>query len=103
MSLSLTLSLSSFSSSFVSNVADPADRVSPEHQQIMLLEIMEEGIIKWNGEIEAMDKNEWLNVGMVLGKVADGDEDEEGNEEEWAWQAYLHDNTEEENQTYHLP
>lgn len=74
-------------------IADPADRLSPEHQQIMLLEVMEEGTIKWNRGIETIDEKEWLSVGTVLGEVDDGDKDEEGIEEEWAWQAYLHDNS----------
>mmetsp|Transcript_13526 Transcript_13526/g.24466 ORF Transcript_13526/g.24466 Transcript_13526/m.24466 type:complete len:141 (+) Transcript_13526:89-511(+) len=80
-------------------IADPADRVTQDHQQIMLLEIMEEGSIKWNREIiEAMDKrNEWVKVGTIIGEVSDGSEEDEedGDEiEEWAWQAYLHDNDE---------
>mmetsp|Transcript_26198 Transcript_26198/g.56478 ORF Transcript_26198/g.56478 Transcript_26198/m.56478 type:complete len:141 (+) Transcript_26198:43-465(+) len=80
-------------------IADPADRVTQDHQQIMLLEIMEEGSIKWNSEsVEAMEeRNEWVKVGTIIGEVSDGSEEDEedGVEiEEWAWQAYLHDNDE---------
>ncbi len=61
----------------------------------MLLECMEEGVVKWTSEIEAIDSKQWINVGTVLGEIVDDDDDDEGDdlkEEEWTWQAYLHDN-----------
>eukprot|EP00579_Thalassiosira_antarctica_P009051 CAMPEP_0201901542 /NCGR_PEP_ID=MMETSP0902-20130614/54486_1 /ASSEMBLY_ACC=CAM_ASM_000551 /TAXON_ID=420261 /ORGANISM="Thalassiosira antarctica, Strain CCMP982" /LENGTH=190 /DNA_ID=CAMNT_0048435505 /DNA_START=54 /DNA_END=627 /DNA_ORIENTATION=- len=66
---------------------DPAYRISPEHQPMMLIESMEEGRIEWNEETEVIDRNELLNVGTALGKIDDGDDD--GDEEEWTWQAYF--------------
>ncbi|KAL7530271.1 hypothetical protein ACHAXR_006708 [Thalassiosira sp. AJA248-18] len=74
--------------------SDPADRVTPGHQSMMLLECMEEGIIKWNDDIEDIERSQ-LTVGTLLGSISDEDEDEDegdNDQEEWAWQAYLHDN-----------
>ena len=61
---------------------------------MMLLECMEEGVVKWTSEIEAIDSSQWINVGTVLGEITDDDDDDEGGDhkEEWTWQAYLHDN-----------
>lgn len=64
-------------------VADPADRPSPDHRPMMLLETLEEGRLKnlkdWKGK--------WMKVGTNIGVIDDG-EDIDGD---WAWQAYLHD------------
>ena len=68
---------------------------------MMLIESMEEGRIEWNEETEVIDRNELLNVGTALGKIDDGDDD--GDEEEWTWQAYLHDDIEGESQTENPP
>lgn len=76
-------------------IADPADRVSPDHQQIMLLECMEEGVLHWNADVDTMDKSQMFKVGTVLGKIDDGYEDDE-KDEDWHWQAYLHDSDESE-------
>lgn len=70
-------------------IADPADRVSPDHKPTMLLECMEEGTLFWNKEVETIDANHWLEVGTVLGEIID--EEDDGADEEWKWQAYLHD------------
>lgn len=70
-------------------LADPADRVFPDHEPTMLLECMEEGIIHWNKEIETLDSSQLLEVGTILGEIIDEDDDRE--DEDWKWQAYLHD------------
>ena len=49
---------------------------------------MEEGVLHWNKEV-GTDESQWLEVGTVLGEIVD--EDDEGLDEEWKWQAYLHD------------
>jgi hypothetical protein len=79
-------------------IEDPAFRVSPEHRQLMLLEIIEDGRIKWltndndddDGDVNSMID---LPVGTVIGEVCDDDDDDNNDEvaEEWAWQAYMHD------------
>ena len=75
----------------------------------MLVEIMEEGKIRWNREVVDNAKR-WLEVGTIVGEVRDDDDDDddgggggeedgaagddgggEGEEECWAWQAYTHD------------
>ena len=86
--------------------ADPAYRAAPDHMQKMLVEIMEEGTIKWNRELvdsasSGLERGagRWLGVGTVVGEVRDDDdgaEDGAGDdggeeEEEWSWQAYTHD------------
>ena len=55
----------------------------------MLLECMEEGVLHWNKDIETLDANQWLEVGTIIGEIVD--EDDDGGDEEWKWQAYLHD------------
>eukprot|EP00956_Cyclotella_meneghiniana_P036781 scaffold130514_cov79-Cyclotella_meneghiniana.AAC.3 len=70
-------------------IADPADRVTPNHQPTMLLECMEEGTLQWNKFTETIDASQWIEVGTVLGEIID-EGDEEGVDEEWKWQAYLH-------------
>lgn len=77
-------------SHFLLPKADPADRVTPNHEPTMLLECMEEGTLHWNKVTETIDASQWLEVGTVLGEIID-EEDEEGVDEEWKWQAYLHD------------
>lgn len=56
----------------------------------MLLECMEEGVLRWNQDIETWDDGRWIKVGTILGEIIDED-DEDSLEEEWKWQAYLHD------------
>ena len=68
------------------HTADPADRVTPDHQPIMLLESMEEGTLHWDASI---DESQWLEVGTVLGEIVDEDDDD--IDKNWEWQAYLHD------------
>lgn len=60
----------------------------------MLIECMEEGEIQWNHKMEDTNRRQWLNVGTVLGEIADGDEedDEDADKETWTWQAYIHEN-----------
>jgi hypothetical protein len=53
---------------------------------MMLLESMEEGILHWK---EGLEDTKWLEVGTILGEIID--EDDLGYDEEWKWQAYLHD------------
>ena len=73
-------------------IADPADRITPNHQHIMLLECMEEGTVHWYDE----EKLDWIDVGTILGEVTTDDSDGEVEEdEEWTWQAYLHDDVDE--------
>jgi hypothetical protein len=60
--------------------------MSPNHQPMMLLESMEEGILHWK---EGLEDTKWLEVGTILGEIID--EDDLGYDEEWKWQAYLHD------------
>ena len=91
------------------NEDDPAYRANPDHRQKMLVEIMEEGTIRWNREVVDNAKR-WLEVGTIVGEVRDDDDDDddgggggeedgaagddgggEGGEECWAWQAYTHD------------
>jgi hypothetical protein len=50
---------------------------------------MEEGILHWNKEIETLDASQLLEVGTILGEIID--EDDDGEDEDWKWQAYLHD------------
>ena len=79
-------------------IADPADRITPNYQHVMLLECMEEGTVHWNLNAENLD---WIDVGTILGEVTT-DDDCDGNgdgdveeDEEWTWQAYLHDDVDE--------
>ena len=92
-------------------IEDPAFRVSPDHRQLMLLEIIEDGRIKWlntnNNDrgVRVDDDDDYgdnvnsmvdLPVGTVIGEVCDDDDnDDDHNDndvtEEWAWQAYMHD------------
>jgi hypothetical protein len=65
----------------------------------MLLECMEEGVLRWNKEIETWDDGRWIKVGTILGEIIDED-DEDSLEEEWKWQAYLHDVTMLDNNNY---
>lgn len=51
---------------------------------------MEEGTLHWNKVTETIDASQWLEVGTVLGEIID-EGDKEGVDEEWKWQAYLHD------------
>ena len=78
-------------------IADPADRITPNHQHIMLLECMEEGTVRWNNNAENLD---WIDVGTILGEVTTEDDCDGGVEEdeEWTWQAYLHDDVDESTQ-----
>mmetsp|Transcript_28408 Transcript_28408/g.68391 ORF Transcript_28408/g.68391 Transcript_28408/m.68391 type:complete len:134 (+) Transcript_28408:169-570(+) len=77
-------------------IADPADRVTPEHQPMMLLECMEEGSIRWARDATT-NRSEWIKVGTILGEIVDEDEDD-ADVDDWAWQAYLHDNNKGEGQ-----
>ena len=79
-------------------IEDPAFRVSPNHRQLMLLEIIEDGRIKWltnDNDDVGDDVNSMIElpVGTVIGEVCDDDDDDNDDEvaEEWAWQAYMHD------------
>lgn len=86
-------------------IEDAAFRVSPDHRQLMLLEIIEDGRIQWlttNNHVVHDDNNDGDNVnlmvdfpvGTVIGEVCDDDDDDNDDEvvtEEWAWQAYMHD------------
>ena len=72
-------------------VADAADRLSPTHKPLMLIESMEEGTLIWNDMDNNNDK-EIINVGTILGQIVDEDQEEDDDEnEDWSWQAYLHD------------
>lgn len=53
---------------------------------------MEEGTLHWNNDINT-GESQWLKVGTMLGEIVDEDDDE-GLDEEWKWQAYLHENGE---------
>mmetsp|Transcript_16000 Transcript_16000/g.34806 ORF Transcript_16000/g.34806 Transcript_16000/m.34806 type:complete len:123 (-) Transcript_16000:26-394(-) len=64
-------------------IADPADRQSPNHKPLMLLETLEEGTLM---DLDDSD-GKWMDVGSYLGVVYDGD-DIDGD---WTWQAYLHE------------
>ncbi|KAL7472280.1 hypothetical protein ACHAXS_012613 [Conticribra weissflogii] len=78
-------------------IADPADRVSENHRPIMLLESLEEGTLHWKPEVlEDFGEEKWYDVGTVLGEIVEDDNNEfdEGNDEEWTWQAYLHEDAE---------
>ena len=80
----------------------------------MLLEIIEDGRIKWlknpknndHDDVRVVDDDGDddvnsmvdLPVGTVIGEVCDDDDDDDDNDhnvddvtEEWAWQAYMHD------------
>jgi hypothetical protein len=80
-------------------IEDPAFRVSPNHRQLMLLEIIEDGRIKWltndNDDVgDVVNSMIDLPVGTVIGEVCDNDDDDDNDDEvkeEWAWQAYMHD------------
>lgn len=74
-------------------IADPADRRTPGHQPTMLLECMEEGRLRWNDGVAPCEAGgKWLKVGDVLGEIVD--EDDCDADEEWKWQAYLHEEDE---------
>ena len=75
-----------FLSTIFPHAADPADRVTPTHQPVMLLECMEEGTIRWD---ESIDEHQWLEIGAALGEIIDEDDDD--TDKNWEWQAYLHD------------
>ena len=95
-------------------IEDVAFRVSPYHRQLMLLEIIEDGRIKWlknpkndDHHVRVVDDDGDddvnsmvdLPVGTVIGEVCDDDDDDDDDDdhndddvtEEWAWQAYMHD------------
>ena len=73
-------------------VADAADRLSPTHQPLLLIESMEEGTLIWND----MDNDkEMINVGTILGQIDEDQEEEDDENEDWSWQAYLHDDNDE--------
>ena len=95
-------------------IEDVAFRVSRDHRQLMLLEIIEDGRIKWSKnpnnndhDVRVVDDDDGDNkvnsmvdlpVGTVIGEVCDDDDDDDDDDhngddvtEEWAWQAYMHD------------
>ena len=77
-------------------VADAADRLSPTHQPLMLIESMEEGTLIWNTGVDNNNDKEMINVGTILGQIVDEDQEEDDDEnEDWSWQAYLHDDNDE--------
>jgi len=77
-------------------VADAADRLSPTHQPLMLIESMEEGTLIWNTDVDNNNDKEMINVGTILGQIVDEDQEEDDDEnEDWSWQAYLHDDNDE--------
>ena len=78
-------------------VADAADRLSPTHQPLMLIESMEEGTLIWDTEMDYNDDKEMI-VGTILGQIVDEGQEEEDDEEDedWSWQAYLHDDNNDE-------
>ncbi len=69
------------------NEDDPAYRATPDHRQKMLVEIMEEGTIRWNREV-VDDAKRWLEVGTIVGEVRDDDDHDDdgggGREEDGA-------------------
>jgi hypothetical protein len=71
-------------------IADPAHRKSYCHEPRMLLESLEEGKIRWRGDliISEGDKEKWYDVGMVIGEIIEDDDDDDAVDE-WTWQAYL--------------
>ncbi|KAL7448644.1 hypothetical protein ACHAWC_000799 [Mediolabrus comicus] len=82
-------------------IADPADRKSTLHEPRMLLESLEEGIVRWKrmdtstnnnkDDDEEEEESQWYPVGTVIGEIIE-DENEDGGDgevEEWTWQAYL--------------
>ena len=92
-------------------IEDVAFRVSRDHRQLMLLEIIEDGRIEWlnpknndHHDVRVVDDDGDndvnsmvdLPVGTVIGEVCDDDDDDDDHNdddvtEEWAWQAYMHD------------
>ena len=69
-------------------IADPADRKSKLHEPRMLLESMEEGVVRWRDDLS---EEKWYDVGVVIGDIIEEDDDDDDGEdiEEWTWQAYL--------------
>lgn len=82
-------------------IADPADRKSTFHEPRMLLESLEEGMVRWkkmdilstnNNYDDNEEGSQWYPVGTVIGEIIEdenGHDDDDGEVEEWTWQAYL--------------
>ncbi|KAL3913852.1 MAG: hypothetical protein SGILL_006327 [Bacillariaceae sp.] len=69
-------------------------RLYENHCPLMIVESQEVGVFKIRPDITL---NEWYDVGHVLGEIDDGDDDDDGDDnEEWLWQAYSHEEKEEE-------
>jgi pyruvate/2-oxoglutarate dehydrogenase complex dihydrolipoamide acyltransferase (E2) component len=52
----------------------------------MIVEAHDEGTIQFRKDINV---GQWYDVGHVIGEIDDGDED--GDEVDWLWQAYSHE------------
>jgi len=65
----------------------------------MLLESLEEGIVRWknidlstnNNNKDDKEGSQWYPVGTVIGEIIEdeNEDDGDGEVEEWTWQAYL--------------
>jgi hypothetical protein len=66
----------------------------------MLLESLEEGIVRWkkmdtstnnNKDDDEEEESQWYSVGTVIGEIIEdeNEDDGDGEVEEWTWQAYL--------------
>lgn len=82
-------------------IADPADRLQgSDHEPLMLVEAMEEGVLQWDRQKISNDaskgsdddETEMMDVGALIGTIDDDGDDD--IDEDWTWQAYLHDDEE---------
>lgn len=55
----------------------------------MLLESLEEGVVRWNEDLMIDGEEKWYDVGAVIGEILEEEDEEEEDLEEWTWQAYL--------------
>ena len=92
-------------------IEDPANRKHVNEQLLMLVETCDEGIIKGldyslvdDDDSGSGSGGKWLDVGTTIGFIEEEDDDNDDNDEgindndqpEFLWQAYLHEEKEEE-------
>ena len=72
--------------------ADKCDRDYEDQTFEMIVETNDEGVVR---DLIKYDKDKWLSVGTKIGIIDDG----EPIDGDWTWQAYIHDNDEQDDST----
>lgn len=68
------------------DVVSEGYREHVDHEPLMIVEAHDEGVLKMK---ENISLDVWYHIGHVLGEIDDGADD--GDESEWLWQAYSHE------------